>query len=91
MGSPLPPPASAPAPGQPPPPVIAPGQPLYDQALADAVKRAQKRMGLEPSGVVGTATRAALNIPVQRRIDQIVANMERWRWPRASCRPTGSR
>ncbi|MFZ4607193.1 MAG: L,D-transpeptidase family protein [Caulobacter sp.] len=76
--------ATPPAPGQPPAPVIAPGQPLYDQALADAVKRAQKRMGLEPSGVVGTATRAALNIPVQRRIDQIVANMERWRWlPRA--------
>ncbi|MBI5941381.1 MAG: L,D-transpeptidase family protein [Caulobacterales bacterium] len=56
------------------------GAPLFDMALAEAVKRAQKRMGLEPSGVVGTATRLALNIPVQRRIDQIVANMERWRW-----------
>ena len=56
------------------------GAPLFDMTLAEAVKRAQKRMGLEPSGVVGTATRLALNIPVQRRIDQIVANMERWRW-----------
>ena len=69
-------PVTPPAPGQ---PSVA-GEPLYDQALAEAVKRAQKRMGLEPSGVVGAATRAALNIPVQRRIDQIVANMERWRW-----------
>lgn len=72
------PPGAAPAPA--PVPAVRPGEPLYDEALAEAVKRAQKRMGLEPSGVVGTATRAALNIPVQRRIDQIVANMERWRW-----------
>lgn len=72
------PPAAAPplAPGQP----AFVGEPLFDAALGEAVKRAQKRMGLEPSGVVGDATRAALNIPVQRRIDQIVANMERWRW-----------
>ncbi|HRD46488.1 MAG TPA: L,D-transpeptidase family protein, partial [Caulobacter sp.] len=55
-------------------------QPLFDEALGDSVKRAQKRMGLEPSGTVGAATRAALNVPVERRIDQIVANMERWRW-----------
>ncbi len=56
------------------------GAPLFDEGLAEAVKRAQKRMGLEPSGTVGSATRAALNLPVERRIDQIVANMERWRW-----------
>lgn len=68
--------ATPPTPGQ--PPVLGPA--LFDAALGDAVKRAQKRMGLEPTGVVGTTTRAALNIPVQRRIDQIVANMERWRW-----------
>lgn len=65
-------------------PVVA-GQPggglaLFDEALGESVKRAQKRMGLEPSGTVGAATRAALNLPVERRIDQIVANMERWRW-----------
>lgn len=56
------------------------GQPLFDEPLAEAVRRAQKRMGLEPSGIVGNATRSALNVPVQKRIDQIVANMERWRW-----------
>lgn len=72
------PPAGAPAPVAGQPPFV--GEPLFDAALGEAVKRAQKRMGLEPSGVVGDATRAALDIPVQRRIDQIVANMERWRW-----------
>jgi len=56
------------------------GQPLYDAALAESVKRGQKRMGLQPDGVVGPGTRAAFNTPVNRRIDQIVANMERWRW-----------
>lgn len=56
------------------------GQPLFDVALAESLKRAQKRMGLQPDGAVGPGTRAALNIPVQRRLDQIVANMERWRW-----------
>jgi len=64
----------------PPQPGQTAGQPLFDEALAEAVKRAQRRMGLEPSGTVGTATRAALNVTVERRIDQIVANMERWRW-----------
>src|SRR5215217_591967 len=56
------------------------GQPLYDAALAESVKRGQKHMGLQPDGVVGPGTRAAFNTPVNRRIDQIVANMERWRW-----------
>jgi murein L,D-transpeptidase YcbB/YkuD len=56
------------------------GQPVFDQPLSEALKRAQKRMGLQPDGVLGVGTRAALNVTVQRRIDQIVANMERWRW-----------
>lgn len=56
------------------------GSDVFDPALAQAVQRAQKRFGLEPDGVVGPGTLAALNTPVQRRIDQIVANMERWRW-----------
>ncbi|MGZ8371097.1 MAG: L,D-transpeptidase scaffold domain-containing protein, partial [Caulobacteraceae bacterium] len=53
------------------------GQAVFDQALADAVIRAQKRFGMAPDGEVGEPTLAALNSPVQRRIDQIVANMER--------------
>ena len=56
------------------------GPPVFDDALAAAVARAQKRFGLQDSGVANASTLAALNTPVQERIDQIVANMERWRW-----------
>jgi murein L,D-transpeptidase YcbB/YkuD len=44
------------------------------------VKRFQARHGLEPDGWVGPATLEALNVPVERRIEQIKANLERWRW-----------
>lgn len=53
---------------------------VYDPALVMAVKRFQKRHGLEPDGVVGKQTVAAMNVPVEERIRQIVLNMERWRW-----------
>jgi murein L,D-transpeptidase YcbB/YkuD len=48
--------------------------------LQAALKRFQTRNGLEPDGRIGAQTLAALNVPVTDRIDQIVANMERWRW-----------
>ena len=59
---------------------VNPAGPVFDQPLADAVARAQKRFGLEPTGAVGAQTLEALNVPVAERVDQIVANMERWRW-----------
>lgn len=52
----------------------------YDAALRSAVQRAQRRYGLNPTGVVSTGTLAALNVPVSQRVRQIMANMERWRW-----------
>lgn len=53
---------------------------VYDPALVLAVKGFQRRHGLEPDGVVGKATLAAMNVPVTARIEQIVLNMDRWRW-----------
>lgn len=53
---------------------------FYDVALEEAVKKYQFRNGLEIDGIVGTATRSALNVPVEDRINQIRVNMERWRW-----------
>ena len=53
---------------------------VYDPALVQAVERFQSRHGLEPDGVVGPKTLYALNVPVEQRIDQILINMERWRW-----------
>jgi L,D-transpeptidase YcbB len=52
----------------------------FDAALKEAVVRAQRRYGLNPSGLVSTQTLAALNVPAQDRVRQIMANMERWRW-----------
>ena len=63
-----------------PPAKAAPPVPLYDAPLAEAVSRAQARHGLTPDGTAGAATIAALNVPVERRLDQIRANLERWRW-----------
>ncbi|MFB9861934.1 L,D-transpeptidase family protein [Rufibacter immobilis] len=53
---------------------------IYDKPLADAVKNFQIRHGLKPDGVVGGETLKVMNIPVEERIDQIIINMERWRW-----------
>jgi murein L,D-transpeptidase YcbB/YkuD len=52
----------------------------YDAALTEAVTRAQKRYGLEPDGIAHASLIAALNAPIDIRIQQILANMERWRW-----------
>lgn len=52
----------------------------YDSALQNAVKRFQKRHGLEADGLVGKATLEALNIDIDYRVEQIRANLERWRW-----------
>lgn len=57
-----------------------PGADVYDAALAAAVTRAQARYGLEPDGVAGPKTLAALNLPADQRLAQIRANLERWRW-----------
>lgn len=51
-----------------------------DDALVDAVRRFQYRHGREPDGRVGRDTLAALNVPVQTRVDQMLLNMERRRW-----------
>jgi len=61
-------------------PAGAPKSSKYDRTLANAVRVFQERHGLVSDGSVGTATREALNVPVSRRIEQIIVNMERWRW-----------
>jgi len=53
---------------------------LFDEALEQAVKKFQRRHGLEPDGAVSAATLAALNVRVERRVEQLELNLERWRW-----------
>ena len=52
----------------------------FDDDLAAALARFQRRHGLNPDGVAGGRTLAALNVPVEQRIRQIRLNLERWRW-----------
>jgi len=54
--------------------------PDFDAQLEVAVRRFQGHHGLTVDGVAGKATLAAMNVPVERRIDQIRANLERARW-----------
>ncbi len=53
---------------------------LYDAPTQAAVERFQERHGLAKDGVVGPETRAAMNVSVAQRIDQIRVNLERMRW-----------
>jgi murein L,D-transpeptidase YcbB/YkuD len=53
---------------------------FYDDALEAAVIRFQLRHGLARDGKVGPKTLAALNVPIARRIQQMVLNLERRRW-----------
>jgi murein L,D-transpeptidase YcbB/YkuD len=59
---------------------LAKGPARYDDDVAAAVQRAQRRYGLAPTGALGTSTIAALNVSAHDRVRQIEANMERWRW-----------
>ncbi len=51
-----------------------------ESGLADAVKRFQLRHGIDPDGLAGPRTIEALNVSADDRANQILANMERWRW-----------
>ncbi len=53
---------------------------LYDEQLAEAVRRFQRRHGLNDEGIIGKLTLMQLNIPARERLRQIIVNMERWRW-----------
>lgn len=52
----------------------------YDSSLITAVKNFQKRHGQKDDGVIGNSMITELNVPVQKRIEQIMVNMERTRW-----------
>jgi murein L,D-transpeptidase YcbB/YkuD len=55
----------------------------------DAVKRFQDRHALEPDGVIGPGTLAAVNVPLAARVRQIELALERIRWvPALPARPT---
>ncbi|MBF0373359.1 MAG: L,D-transpeptidase family protein [Alphaproteobacteria bacterium] len=61
---------------------------LYDEPLKAAIELFQIRHGLTPDAVIGHQTLASLNVPAERRVAQIVANLERWRWLPREVEPT---
>jgi murein L,D-transpeptidase YcbB/YkuD len=73
-------PSAGPSPGSAPIPAPAAGDEVLDPGLVEALKAFQRRHGLDDDGALGRGALAALNVPVEARIDQITANLERWRW-----------
>ena len=53
---------------------------LFDEELEDAVKAFQIRHGIDVDGAVGPATLAAINTPIEERIEALAINLERRRW-----------
>jgi len=51
-----------------------------DSGLEAAVKRFQMRHGIDPDGKAGPRTIEELNVPVETRINQLRASLERMRW-----------
>ena len=52
----------------------------YGPELQEAVKRFQRRHGLEPDGAIGAAVVTQMNVPVEERLRQLSLSLERWRW-----------
>lgn len=53
---------------------------LYDKNTQEAIKIFQARHGLKTDGVIGRGTIEALNFYKSQRREQLIANLERWRW-----------
>jgi murein L,D-transpeptidase YcbB/YkuD len=53
---------------------------MYDSTLLMAVKRFQRRHGMNDDGIAGAGMVRELNIPVPQLIEKIIVNMERNRW-----------
>ncbi len=52
----------------------------HSQQVQDAVKQLQLENGLLADAIIGNSTIKLLNINYADRYDQILANLERWRW-----------
>ncbi|MBC7605840.1 MAG: L,D-transpeptidase family protein [Burkholderiales bacterium] len=52
----------------------------YNEETFIAIKKFQMRHGLLADGVIGSRTLEALNFSKNRRREQIIANLERWKW-----------
>jgi murein L,D-transpeptidase YcbB/YkuD len=54
--------------------------PIYDAETANALKKFQVRHGLSADGIIGKGTVESLNFSKKERKEQILVNLERWKW-----------
>jgi murein L,D-transpeptidase YcbB/YkuD len=54
--------------------------PIYGKDLDTAVREFQEHHAIKATGSLDAATRSAMNVPIEDRIQQVVVNLERWRW-----------
>ncbi len=59
---------------------LPPDSQAYQGDIVEAVKRFQKRHGLETDGRLGQQTIDELNRPLSFRVRQLQLSLERWRW-----------
>ena len=60
--------------------IISENDTVYDTTVVNAVKQFQFRHNLTQDGVIGKGTLEEINVPIEKRIEQIRVNMERARW-----------
>ena len=53
---------------------------LFDTELQNGVKSFERRFGYKEDGVVNTPLLAEMNYPIEKRIEEVILNMERSRW-----------
>jgi murein L,D-transpeptidase YcbB/YkuD len=53
---------------------------IYDKKTVAAIKKFQARHGLAADGIIGKGTISALNFTKNQRRNQIIVNLERWKW-----------
>lgn len=60
---------------------------VFNDTLFNGVQSIQKRYGYKPDGIITTQLVNDLNVPVEKRIEQLLINMDRMRWMPTA--PTG--
>lgn len=54
--------------------------PIFTDTLEVAVKNFQERHGYKPDGIITAALIKEMNVPIQKRMQQLLINMDRMRW-----------
>lgn len=53
---------------------------IFDEDLLQGVKSFQNRNGIAEDGIIGQGMITEMNVPIEKRIETIMVNMERSRW-----------